>query len=138
MHIIKIPRGELAFRADRGSGPGGQRRNRKNTRVRLAWDFESSSILSTAQKTILRLKLRARINDAGSLEVAAEEERSQAANLEAGISRLEKIVGRALTPRKRRIRTRIPRQEKEKRITAKKHRSRTKKDRSGGHFSRDD
>ncbi len=138
MHFVKIPARELTFHADRGSGPGGQHKNKKNTRVRLLWDFESSSVLSDVQRAILRSKLRARLNESGLLEMVAGEERSRSANLEAALSRMEELVRKALIPRKRRIRTRVPGQEKEKRITAKKRRSRIKKDRSAGRFSGDD
>ena len=91
MHFVTIPPDELKFKADRGTGPGGQHKNKKCTRVRLSWNFEGSAVLSEQQRELIKQKLASRLNEAGALEIVSGEERSQTANRDTAIARLEQI-----------------------------------------------
>jgi protein subunit release factor B len=94
--------GDVAVEFLKGSGPGGQRRNKRETGVRLTH-------LPTG------------------LSVMATEMRSQANNLAIAWIRLEERVRRFLTPRKPRKKTRIPASARAERLRRKKARSATKR-----------
>ncbi len=126
---LSIPRRELAVRASRAGGAGGQHVNTSSTRVELSWNIETSRALSDAQRERLRLALRTRLTDEGTLRVVASERRSQAQNREAAEARLAVIVRRALVvPRKRRA-TKPTRASVERRLQEKRRRSERKRQR---------
>ena len=79
----------------RSSGPGGQRKNKTETSVRLK-------------------------HLPSGITVVATEHRSQAQNRELAFERLRRRLERLNRPRRRRIPTRIPRRAVERRITEKK------------------
>jgi protein subunit release factor B len=85
----------------RSSGPGGQRKNKTETSVRLK-------------------------HLPSGITVVATEHRSQAQNRELAFERLRQRLLRLNRPKKRRVPTRVPRKAKETRIGEKKIRS-TKK-----------
>lgn len=126
-----LPEHELTWRFSRSSGPGGQHVNTTDTRVELLWPIGSSSALSDTQKAIVTSRLRNRIVD-GTITVVSSQYRSQHRNREAARVRLEQLVAAALVPRKQRQATRPSRASKERRLDAKRRRSQTKRDRSGG------
>ncbi len=126
---LSIPRRELEARATRAGGAGGQHVNTSSTRVELAWNIETSGVLSDAQRDRLRQALRSRLTADGALRVVASERRSQAQNREAAESRLSAIVRRALVvPRKRRA-TKPTRTSVERRLQEKRRRSERKRQR---------
>jgi ribosome-associated protein len=94
---LAIPLGEIAVRASRSSGPGGQHANVTASRVEASFDVRASASLSDEQ----RERLLAR---AGERVVAvAQDERSQARNRELALRRLAERIARALVvPAKRR------------------------------------
>ena len=67
----------------------------------------------------------------GTLTVASSQYRSQHRNREAAKARLEELVGQALVPEKNPRATRPTRGSVQRRLTAKKQRSDTKRGRSG-------
>lgn len=118
-----IPRAELAYRASRSGGPGGQHVNTSSTRVEVVWDVGASPSLSDAQRARLQEKLANRINGEGELLLAASDHRSQLQNKEAATERLVELVRQALVVPKPRKKTRPTRAAKEARLQAKKHQS---------------
>jgi ribosome-associated protein len=124
---LRVPRAELAYRATRSGGPGGQHVNTSSTRVELAWDVAGSPSLTDEQRARLLEKLSNRINGEGVLQMAASEHRSQLQNKEAVTERFVEVVRRALVVQKPRRKTRPSRASKQARLDAKRRRSETKR-----------
>src|SRR5215831_19192203 len=106
---ISIPEDELRFDASRSGGPGGQNVNKVSSRVTLTFDVNASAVLSDDQKHILIQKLAGRINKEGVLRVVSQRTRSQELNRSDATERFSELIRQALTPQRRRIKTRVPR-----------------------------
>jgi ribosome-associated protein len=126
-----LPDRELAWRFSRSSGPGGQHVNTTDTRVELSWTPATSDALTIQQKERLAHDLRHRLVD-GTITVVSSQYRSQHRNREAAKVRLEQLVAAALVPRKQRRATKPSRGSVERRLSSKKKRSQTKRDRNAG------
>ena len=127
---VLIPETELSWRFSRSSGPGGQGVNTTDSRVELSWDVGRSAVLSDAQRQRLTDRLAERLV-AGTLTVVASEHREQRRNRDAAAGRLAALVAEALAPPPRARRaTRATRGSQERRLSAKKQRSATKRLRS--------
>lgn len=133
---LSIPRSELAFRASRSSGPGGQHVNTSSTRVELVWDVAASPSLSDEQRARVQDKLANRITNDGLLLLAEGGSRSQHRNREAVTARLQELLREALHRPKPRKKTRPGRAARERRLKRKKRRS--EKKRLRGPVSRED
>lgn len=127
---LEIPERELAYRASRSSGPGGQNVNKVETRVTVLFDVEASSVLDLAQKSRLREKLATRINKDGVLRVVSQKHRTQGANRDAAREKLARLVAGALETRRRRKKTRPSRSVKRRRLEAKRRRGELKRRRA--------
>jgi ribosome-associated protein len=126
---IAIPRSELAWRFSRAGGPGGQGVNTTDSRVELRWDLSATEALPPALKQRALARLAPRLVD-GVMVVVASEHRSQLANRRAAQARLVATLVAAIAPPPRTRRpTRPSRGAVEARLTAKRHRSATKKGR---------
>ncbi len=123
---VAIPLGELSFRASRSGGPGGQHVNTSSTRVELWWDAARSPSLSEPQRALVLARLGHRLTDDGWLRLVAGTTRSQTQNREETVSRFRELLGRALTPVKRRKPTRPSKASKEKRLDQKRRQSERK------------
>jgi ribosome-associated protein len=111
---------ELSYRTSRSSGAGGQHVNKTETKVEVLFDVGVSAGLSQDEKDLIFQKLGARISDDGFLSVTSQKERSQLANKEHVIERLEAMLIKALTPTIKRIRTRPTKTSIEDRLQEKK------------------
>jgi len=127
---VAIPEGELRFAASRSGGPGGQNVNKVSSRVTLMFDLQASSTLSDEHKRKIREKLGGRISKDGVLRVVSQRTRSQELNRSDTIERFSDLIRRALTPRRLRVKTRIPAAARDRRIDAKKKRASVKQSRS--------
>jgi ribosome-associated protein len=125
-----VPHAELAIRASRAGGPGGQHVNKASTRVEVVWDVAGSSSLDEAQRALLLDRLASRLDSRGRLRVVADAHRSQLRNRAAALERLRAIVAAALRPRKRRVPSRPTAAAIERRLDAKRRRSARKRDRT--------
>jgi len=130
--LAVVPLSELRFTASRSSGPGGQHVNKTSSRMSLSFDIDASSGLDPWQKRRLHQQLPTRISREGILSMHAQKHRSQSANRELLIARFVEMLEAALTPPKRRRKTRPSRSSVERRLEEKKRRSRVKRRRSGG------
>jgi ribosome-associated protein len=130
MEGISIPENELGFTASRSGGPGGQNVNKVSTKITLSFDVRRSAVLSDDQKRRIAEKLATRINNDGILQVVSQQTRSQEMNRTAAIERFAELLRSALTPKRARFKTRLPRAAKEQRLQEKKKRSVKKQARS--------
>ncbi|MFI5490984.1 alternative ribosome rescue aminoacyl-tRNA hydrolase ArfB [Actinoplanes sp. NPDC051859] len=129
---LVIPAAELSWRFSRSSGPGGQGVNTTDSRVELSWDLAGSDLLPPMLRERALERLGTRLVN-GVLTVVASEHRSQLRNREAAAARLAGIVAGAIAPPPRARRaTRPSRGAVERRISDKKRRSQTKRNRRGG------
>lgn len=118
---------EFKFTSSRSGGPGGQHVNKVNSRIELHFDLEESDVFTPAEKRIIKHKLANRINTDGEIFLASGEKRSQWQNKERVIQRFFELVELALTPRKKRIKTKPTKASRIKRIEGKKQLSEKKK-----------
>jgi ribosome-associated protein len=117
---------ELHFRASRSSGPGGQHVNKVSTRVTLFWDIKNSKFLDEDQRARLLNKLQSRINSEGVLQISSQSGRSQLANKENTINKLEELLTEAFAVRKKRKPTKPSKASIEKRLEQKRRQSEKK------------
>ncbi len=124
---------ELTWRFSRSSGPGGQGVNTTDSRVELSWSPATSDSLGSlreVQRQRLVERLRPRLTN-GAVVIAASEYRAQLRNREAARRRLAQLLREALAPAPRpRAATRPTRGSVERRLDAKKARSRIKGNRT--------
>jgi ribosome-associated protein len=124
-----LPAAELGWRYSRSSGPGGQSVNTSDSRVELSFDVAGSPSLSETMRARALARLAGRLND-GVLTLIASEQRSQLRNREAALDRLVDVLRGATAPPPRTRRpTRPSRGAVERRLSTKKHRAATKRDR---------
>ncbi len=126
---VRIPRAELAVRAMRAGGPGGQHVNTSSTKIELRWNLASTAALSSAQRERALERLASRLSSDGTLRITASEYRSQAQNREAAESRLVTLVREAIAVPKVRRATRRPRGAEEARLDTKRQQSDRKRSR---------
>jgi ribosome-associated protein len=132
--LIEIPPSELSFRFARSGGPGGQNVNKRETQVELIWDVAASPSLSPSERERVMRKLASRIDAEGRLRLVATEERTQGRNREIATERLHDLLKEALKPDPpKRRKSRPSRAATERRLTSKRVRGETKRQRSARH-----
>lgn len=126
---MRIPLGELGYRASRSGGPGGQHVNTSSTRVELTWNVAGSAAFTEELRDRLLARLGNRIDSSGVLRLTASGSRSQWRNRQDVTERFCRLVADALREPKPRKRTRPPRAATEARLREKRQRSNLKRDR---------
>ena len=131
---LAIPRTELVYRASRAGGAGGQHVNTSSTRIELLWNVVTTQVLDDTQRARVRAKLTSRLDGEGWVRIVSSARRSQAQNREAAEERLVALIRGALVVPKRRKPTKPSRGQKEARLSEKKKRGDTKRQRRPDSF----
>ncbi len=129
MNKIKIPETELTFTFSRSGGAGGQNVNKVNSKVTMYWDFKNT--LACAYEVISRFKTKYGnfITDEGKVMIISQESRSQKANIDCCIDKLEAMLNSVLIAPIKRKKTKPTKSSVEKRIQGKKINSERKRNR---------
>ena len=123
---IKINEREIQLEFIRASGPGGQKVNKVATAVQLRFDAANSpSLPDEVRRRLIRLAGK-RITEDGVLVIHARRFRSQDRNRRDAIDRLIALIRKASIQPKSRLKTKPSKASKERRLEAKRRRSRTK------------
>lgn len=112
---------ELLLSASRSSGPGGQNVNKVNTRVELRFSVKNTTLFSDEEKELIFLKLKTRINLEGEIIFTSQAARTQLDNRETVVQKFFDSIERALTVKKKRLKSTPTAASKAKRLEIKKN-----------------
>jgi ribosome-associated protein len=129
--IYEAVRALSVFSFARSGGPGGQNVNKLNTKVTARLDPRLLSFLSPEEIGRVTERLRDRTNAEGEIMVTVQDTREQSRNRQIAIQRISDLIEKALEKPRRRVKTRPGVSAREARLSAKRHKARLKKLRSG-------
>src|SRR5438105_4926560 len=123
---LRIPDDELRFSFARSGGPGGQNVNKVSSKAILHWNLAANTSIPITVKDRLRTLQRNRITVEGDLVIHAQNHRDQERNKLECLDRLRDMLLQAATVPKKRRPSKPSRGSKERRLHAKKNRSKIK------------
>jgi ribosome-associated protein len=120
---------EIVFKTARSGGKGGQNVNKVETMVEGRFNIRQSGLLTSEEKELLIHKLSNKITGENVLLVKSQEARTQLANKEIVVKKINAIIEKGLLVPKKRKPTRVPMVIKEKRLESKKKNAQLKENR---------
>jgi len=126
MSRVTITEAEVEFKAIRASGPGGQHVNKASTAAQLRFDSQRSRLSDEMKARILGYQDR-RISRDGMITITARRYRSQDANRQDALDRLNSLLQKISHRQKPRKATRPTRASVQKRLDAKTRHGQKKK-----------
>ncbi|HEU4578176.1 MAG TPA: alternative ribosome rescue aminoacyl-tRNA hydrolase ArfB [Polyangiaceae bacterium] len=124
-----IPSEDLQLQSVRSSGPGGQNVNKVSSKVELRFALGATQALSPAQKRRLAAAFPSHVTRAGDFLISGDRFRSRLQNERDVYERLAQMLLSVRRAPPRRVPTRPSRAAKQRRLTAKRARGDTKRER---------
>lgn len=124
---VVVPADAIGWQFARSSGPGGQHVNRTSSKAVLRFHAAAATCLPEDVRSRLLARERSRLTDTGELVISCQVHRDQGRNVAECLERLSDAIRGALTPPKRRKRTRAPRSAAVKRLATKRRHGDTKR-----------